>query len=92
MPCDINWKLHHVLRLEEVPSHIGDIPVTVRKVAAIKELQLNATLSNMSVLQIVSFIGGGKQITWHQFHQYQQNKQSPFILTELTEHKKDHDI
>jgi hypothetical protein len=50
MPCDINWKLHHVLRLEEVPSHIGDIPVTVRKVAAIKELQLNATLSNMSVL------------------------------------------
>jgi hypothetical protein len=28
----------------------------------------------------------------HQFHQYQQNKQSPLILTELTEHKKDHDI
>ena len=25
----------------------------------------------------------------HQFHQYQQNKQSPLILTELTEHKKD---
>jgi hypothetical protein len=24
----------------------------------------------------------------HQFHQYQQNKQSPLILTELTEHKK----
>jgi len=24
----------------------------------------------------------------HHFHQYQQNKQSPFILTELTEHKK----
>jgi len=23
----------------------------------------------------------------HQFHQYQQNKQSPLILTELTEHK-----
>jgi len=28
----------------------------------------------------------------HQFHQYQQNKQSPLILTELTEHKKYHDI
>ena len=24
----------------------------------------------------------------HLFHQYQQNKQSPFILTELTEYKK----
>ena len=24
----------------------------------------------------------------NQFHQYQQNKQSPYILTELTEHKK----
>jgi len=24
----------------------------------------------------------------HQFHQYQQNEQSPLILTELTEHKK----
>ena len=24
----------------------------------------------------------------HQFHQYQQNKQLPLILTELTEHKK----
>jgi len=24
----------------------------------------------------------------HQFHQYQQNEQSPVILTELTEHKK----
>ena len=23
----------------------------------------------------------------HQFHQYQQNEQSPLILTELTEHK-----
>jgi len=28
----------------------------------------------------------------YQFHQYQQNEQSPLILTELTEHKKDHDI
>ena len=28
----------------------------------------------------------------HQFHQYQPNEQSPLILTELTEHKKDHDI
>ena len=28
----------------------------------------------------------------HQFHQYQQNKQSPLILTEVTEHKKDHDV
>jgi hypothetical protein len=27
----------------------------------------------------------------HQFHQYQQNKQSPLIPTELAEHKKDHD-
>jgi len=27
-----------------------------------------------------------------QFHQYQQNQQPPLILTELTEHKKDHDI
>ena len=26
----------------------------------------------------------------HQFHQYQQNEQSPLILTELTEHKIDH--
>ena len=25
-----------------------------------------------------------------QFHQYQQNEQSPLILTELIEHKKDH--
>jgi hypothetical protein len=25
----------------------------------------------------------------HQFHQYQQNKQSPLILTELTQHKND---
>ena len=24
----------------------------------------------------------------HQFHQYQQNKQSPFILTDHSEHKK----
>ena len=24
----------------------------------------------------------------HQFHQYQQNEQSPLILSELTEHKK----
>jgi hypothetical protein len=24
----------------------------------------------------------------HQFYQYQQNKKSPFILIELTEHKK----
>jgi hypothetical protein len=24
----------------------------------------------------------------HQFHQYQQNEQSPLILTERTEHKK----
>jgi hypothetical protein len=28
----------------------------------------------------------------HQCHQYQQNKQSPLIPTELTERKKDHDI
>jgi len=28
----------------------------------------------------------------HQFHQYQQNEQSHFILTELTEYKKDHNI
>ena len=28
----------------------------------------------------------------HQFHQCQQNEQLPLILTELTEHKKDHDI
>jgi hypothetical protein len=28
----------------------------------------------------------------HQFHQYQQNKQSPLNLTELTEHKNNHDI
>ena len=28
----------------------------------------------------------------HQFYQYQQNKQTPLILTELTEYKKDHDI
>jgi hypothetical protein len=28
----------------------------------------------------------------HQFHQYQQNEQSPLILTELTEYKKDHNI
>jgi hypothetical protein len=26
----------------------------------------------------------------HKFHQYQQNEQSPLILTELTEHKEDH--
>jgi hypothetical protein len=41
---------HHVLRLEEVPSHIGDLPVTARKIAAIKEFQFNAILSNISVL------------------------------------------
>jgi hypothetical protein len=29
----------------------------------------------------------------HQFHiQYQQNEQSPLILTELTEHKNNHEI
>jgi hypothetical protein len=28
----------------------------------------------------------------HQFHQYQQNEQSPLTLTELTEHKVTHDI
>jgi len=28
----------------------------------------------------------------HQFHQFQQNEQSPLILTELTVHKKNHDI
>jgi hypothetical protein len=28
-----------------------------------------------------------KIIDGHQFHQYQQNKQSPLILTELIEHK-----
>jgi hypothetical protein len=28
----------------------------------------------------------------HQFYQYHQNKQSPLILTELIEHKKDHII
>jgi len=28
----------------------------------------------------------------HQFHQYQQNEQSPLILAELTEYKKDHNI
>jgi hypothetical protein len=28
----------------------------------------------------------------HQFNQYQQNKQSPLILTELAEHKQDHDM
>jgi hypothetical protein len=28
----------------------------------------------------------------HQFHKYRHNDQSPLILTELTEHKKDHDI
>ena len=28
----------------------------------------------------------------HTFYQYQQNEQSPLILTELTEHKKDNDI
>ena len=26
------------------------------------------------------------------FHQYQQNEQSPLILTELTKHNKNHDI
>jgi hypothetical protein len=31
-----------------------------------------------------------KHSNGHEFHQYQQNK--PFILTELTEHKKHHDI
>ena len=29
---------------------------------------------------------------WHHFHQYQQNEQSPLILTQLTEHKKENDI
>ena len=28
----------------------------------------------------------------HHFHQYQQNEQSPLILTELAEQKKDHSI
>jgi hypothetical protein len=28
----------------------------------------------------------------HQFHQYQQNERSLFILTELTEYKEDHNI
>jgi hypothetical protein len=28
----------------------------------------------------------------HQFHQYQQNEQSTLILSEFTEHNKDHDI
>jgi hypothetical protein len=28
----------------------------------------------------------------NQFNKYQQNEQSALILTELTEHKKDHDI
>ena len=28
----------------------------------------------------------------HQFHRYQYNEQSPLFLTELTEHKKHHDI
>ena len=28
----------------------------------------------------------------HQFHQYQQNKQWPLILNELTEHRNEHDI
>jgi len=28
----------------------------------------------------------------HKFYQYLQNKQSPIILTELPEHKKDHNI
>jgi hypothetical protein len=28
----------------------------------------------------------------HQFHQYQENVQSPLILTELTEAQKHHDI
>jgi hypothetical protein len=27
-----------------------------------------------------------------QYHHYQQKEQSPVILTELTEHKKEHDI
>jgi hypothetical protein len=27
-----------------------------------------------------------------QFHHYQQKQQSPLILTELTEHKQEHDI
>jgi hypothetical protein len=29
---------------------------------------------------------------YHLFHQYQQNEQSFLILTDLTEHKKDHNI
>ena len=33
-----------------------------------------------------------KNINCHQFHQYQQNERAPLILTELTEHKKDHDL
>jgi hypothetical protein len=41
-------------------------------------------------------LGGGVRIMKrkfkHQFHQYQESEQSPLILTELTEHKKDHDI
>jgi len=28
----------------------------------------------------------------HQFYQYQQKEQSPLILTELTEHKKNNDM
>jgi hypothetical protein len=33
-----------------------------------------------------------KKSDGHQFHQYQQSKQSPLILTELTNHKKDNCI
>jgi len=31
-------------------------------------------------------------VSGRQFHQYQENEQSPFTLTELTDHQKKHDI
>ena len=42
-----------------------------------------------SVLKIIVY---EKKVDDHQFHQYQQNKQSPPISTELTEHKKEYDL
>jgi hypothetical protein len=54
------------------------------KADTIKTDALNVILWNKEVLLWKERLNSDD----HHFHQYQQNKQLPFILTELTEHKK----
>ena len=86
--CDTFLHAYRWIDLEQYSnttiSHIIVCPITLFTVKTYPCI-FTITLINMIMKESLNSDG-------HQFHQYQQNKQSPLIITELTENKTDHSM